>query len=70
MSDQPDEPLVDLEYGEPIHAMELEEVCQLLGYEWRDVVSLHIDARRVRVTTVHVERPADLRDVVHVHTVV
>lgn len=65
MSDQPS----TREIGDPIPRAVVEEVTQLLGYEPREVVSVLLEARRVTVTTTHVRRPADLHDVVHVHTV-
>lgn len=64
-----DQPLVRVEFAESLDTPTLEEVAQMLGYDFRDVSRIEIEPRRVTVTTVHVAAPADLVDVVHVHTV-
>jgi len=69
VTDTPDEPLVDVEHGEPIPRATVADVCRLLGYRDTEVVHIGIEYRHVRVTTSHVRRPADLRDVVHVHPI-
>jgi hypothetical protein len=70
VSTDTDQPRADLVYGEPIDHRTVEEVAQLLGYEPRDVVAVHVEARRITVTTTHLHHPADLRDVVHVHVII
>ena len=70
MSSTPDEPLIDVEYDHPIPRRVITEVCRLLGYSETEVVHVSLEYRHVRVTTSHVRRPAELRDVVHVHTII
>lgn len=58
----------EVDHAEPIARPVLDEVCQLLGYDSAEVISVYVEAFSITVVTA-ARPPAEPQQVMHKHAV-